>query len=619
MNRLLTFVGRLVPMRLRVLPLGLCLAMAWGAVELIWRFRYGLASPAMGIIYVLLATLVGGALLGSKGSACEKLVAGSALVAASYAVFASNGHQRLFLPIVAMLAAVGLARIGPKRTLERKVRFSDILVGSALSLLVMRTTYFADRLSLSEPFPRGFAWIDTPHWLHLSYAAERGFPLQDPLFHGEVVNYHFGAFVLVAAVRALTGLPMHVAYAVVHVTFSFTICWLLAWSMPGWFGVVRGRGAQICAILVGVAWLEVLTLNLSSLVATGVAFWFLFEVSRAKAWSAAVRTILAAVALGVTKEVQFVHALVLAAFLAGPVALRGRSFKPIGAVGIGFFCAKIIQGLTLHPNERINLTVFWERLEPEALTAEARNSWAWLSLGILGALVLGGLRKRRVPLTPVLASLTCAVVGLLIHNAVLPATTPPREPISALWLRIDMGQFAFSARHILLVTLALSGLATWFRFAQPSLTSRAGLVLALGLNAVFALGRVPYQSAKRQHPEEQGDDPVVAALSRIEPRTSIVAADVLNWNGENPHWAAFFGHQFFVLRKGRWATAYPSFAAAWADQELLFSTSDPNVARGIVRKHGITHLIEDLRRPAKWLAAVAPTFQDSHFRMYDLR
>lgn len=141
----------------------------------------------------------------------------------------------------------------------------------------------------------------------------------------------------------------------------------------------------------------------------------------------------------------------------------------------------------------------------------------------------------------------------------------------------------------------------------------------LSLNAAFSLGRVPYQSARRDLPEERGDDPGVAALSHIDPKSSVIAADVTHWNGENPHWAAFFGHQFFVLRAGRWATAYPSYASAWADQKTLFSTSDEATAREIVRRRGITHMITAVSRPAKWLADVKPTYEDADFRMYDLR
>jgi hypothetical protein len=265
-----------------------------------------------------------------------------------------------------------------------------------------------------------------------------------------------------------------------------------------------------------------------------------------------------------------------------------------------------------HSREHVAFALHRAHLFTDFLAGELERNAAWVTFGA-GALVVAAAWRRRMPVLPraIGAGLACYLAGLFVWNVLSPVITPPRDALGAEWLGRDMAQFSSFGRQVLVVAVVLAAIAAWIRLARPSVRARAAVVALLAVDATFSLWRCPTDG-------EPPDDLVVPILERIDPNASVVAADRLNWNEENPHWAALFGHQFFVLRTGRWSTAFPSREEMLADQKTLFETTDGPRAIRIVERRGITHLIEDRARPVPWLAAHAAAFENARYRLHVL-
>jgi hypothetical protein len=591
-------------------------APALAAAEVAFRLAYGWPSPIMGLAYGLAALAVGHATLGALATRAPlalRFVVGAVVICAAYAIACALHAPGALAIVVGPAAAVGAVRLGRSGLLARRVGLGDVVAAVGVAALAARAVWFADRLQLFAPHPTSFGWIDTPFWLSLAHGADRGVPIPDLLFHGGRANYYFGAFVLVAAVRRLTGLPMHVAYFVTMLSSLLATTALFSAGLRAWFGVRRaGPVAGAMTGLSTLVWVELFTQNASTMVALPVTLSALLLVTRARSWSHLALVLVLVAAVAVTKEVQLVAVLLLGAVVAAGRWSRTRARGPMVAVVASAVVAKVLQLAVLRPDQRVALALNHENLSGEVVTVVLKEAAPFVTLGLAAALALVRFRHRLPGFAQaVVAASACYAVGLAIWLCVLPVVTPPLDPFSKGWLRLDVFQFVHFGRQAMLAAIGLAAIAAWLRFAaaRAGRASTAVLLGGLALTAVFSMWRGP----PRGEP-----DPIVPVLEQVPPRASVIAADHLHWNGENPHWAAYFGHQFFVMRTGRWVTAYPHFARATEEQRVLFSTRDPAEALRIARERGITHLIEDRGRPVPWLAGRPAAFETPAYRLHVL-
>lgn len=595
-----------------VRALALATAFAWAVFEIAWRRGHGWSSPAMGLAYPLVAWLAGAAALGARARTphAVRFAAGAVVIAVSFGGLSAVGLAGGTPILVGAAAAAGAARLGAAGFARARVPLTTVAAALGVVALAARAVWFADRLPVFGPHPTTFPWIDTPLWLDLAYGAERGVPVPDVLFDGGRVNYHFGAFVLVAAVRRLTGVPMHVAYFVTATSAVCATSALAASVLRAFFGVRAGRGAgALLAATATFVWLELFTQNASTTIALPITLAVPIVLARGRRVGELAPVALAIAALAVTKEVQLVSAALLGGAVGVGRALR-RRFIPLGAVVAGGLVGKAAQVALLRPDQRVSLALNHENLTGEIATQVLKDAAPFLVVGLGAAIVAARFRARLPGYAGALAAASvCYLVGLGIWLVLLPVVTPRLDPFSYQWLRIDVFQFVHFGRQVTLGALALAAIGVWSRLAMP----RAGRGLAAGLVVVATFGAI---FSVWRAPPPGPDDPVVPLLARVDPKTSLVAADRLNPNAENPHWAAYFGHRFFVLRTGRWTPAYGHFERASADQRVLFTTDDEAAALAIVRARGVTHVIEDRARPVPWLARRAPLAETPELRLH---
>ncbi len=597
-------------------------------VEAMWRARYHVASPGGGLLFVLAAAAVGHAVFAAsqrsrapRGGIAESFAAGIAVLAVVYGLLSHFGHSSWFSPVVWGGVLVSLAATRPTRWLRRRVGLAPTMAGVVLFALVVRTAYFTDRLDLTTVHPKGFAWIDTPLWLSIAYGVERGCPPPDLLYSGGTLNYHFGEGLVIAAVRAMTGLSMQGAYFATMVSSSLALAALLAGHARQ---LLRApRNASIAAALVGVALLQYITFNFPSVLAIPIFLWMLLELRRITRWSQVPLIAIGLLFLMVAKEVEYVLFVVLGLWIAGVRLWRERRWLPLVAVVLAVAVTRPFYDRLIRIDQKALLRPFVERLDGDWIIGELAHQSPWLLLGAFAVCLSFSARKRGARYFHVLGGACFAYLACMVLSAfVKPTFAPPMDPFSYGWIVKDMAQFELHGRLFLMTALVACVLAFTLRPPFPRSTRRAVAVASIAGLIVYDLlnfWKCPPQSLASVRPEDRGDDPVVPLLAQIEPAGTILAADRINWNDENPHWAAFHGHQFYLLRKGRWATAYRDYAVRVESQRVLFSTDDALVARGIVARAGITHVIESRERPVPWLRGVRPELENEAYRVYDVR
>lgn len=608
------FWDRVAGATVGVRALALAATLGWAALEIAWRRSHAWSSPAMGLVYPLVAWLVGAAVLGARPRLphAVRFVAGAVVIAALYGALCAIGRPAATPALVGPIAAIGAVRLHAVGLARARVRLGAVAAALGVVALALRAVWFADRLPIFGPHPTSFPWIDTPMWLDLAYGAERGVPVPDVLLDGGRVNYHFGAFVLVAAVRRITGVPMHVAYFVTATSAVCATSALFASALRAFFGVRAGRGAgPVLAAVVAFAWLELFTQNASTTMALPITLAAPIVLARGRRLRELAPAAAAIVALAITKEVQLVTVLLLGGAV-GVGRVLARRAAPLGVVVVGGLAAKVVQAAVLRPDQRVSLALARDHLSGELASQILKDTAPYLVLGVAAALVAGRFRSRLPGYAgAIAAACACFVVGLGIWFLLQPVISPPLDEFSYRWILIDVFQFVHFGRQVCLGALALAAIGVWSRLAAP----RAGRALAAGLVAVTTFGAI---FSVWRCPPLGPDDPAAALLARVDPQASLVAADRLAPNGENPHWAAYFGHRFFVLRTGRWAPATRHFERAAADQRVLFATDDEAAALAIVRARGITHVVEDRARPVPWLARRRPLAEEGDLRLHQV-
>jgi hypothetical protein len=597
-------------------------------VEIVWRLRYHIASPATGMLFVVGATAIGrGGLAASartrspRGGSAEAFAAGVATLAVLFGLLSHFHLLVWFLPLSWTFAGASLVATRPRQWLGRRVGPASILAGIGIFFLVVRASYFTDRLDLTTPYPRGFAWIDSPLWLSIAHGAERGCPPPDLLYSGGALNYHFGQGLVVAAIRAMTGLSMQTSYFVAMVTSSVALVMLLATHAR--LLLRAPRAACIATALVGVTLLEYITYNFPTIVALPVFLWLLLEVRRIQKWERIPILVVGVAYLMVAKEVEYVLFLLLGGWIAALRLWKERRWHAVMAVILPFFVTRPFYDQLIRIDQRALLRPFVEHFDLDWVVGEISRRSTWLLLGTVAICVSVSAGKRANRYTAVLGGVFLAYLALVTLGAfVKPTFVPPMDPFSYGWILRDMEQFELHGRLVLGAALVGCALAATqrapFEASRRWVVSTAAIA-GLTIYSLVNLWKVAPQSISSPRPEERGNDPVVPLLAQIDPRIAVIATDRINWNDENPHWAAFFGHQFFMQRRGRWTTAYADYKERLESQRVLFATASVEDAMRIVARGGITHVIETREHPVPWLAQRPPTLENEAYRVYDVR
>lgn len=556
----------------------------------------------------------------------EAFVAGMVVLALTFGLLSHFGWSGRFAILGWTAAGLSLATQRPWR-LARALRSRTVpaasVVGTlAITALIVRAVYYADRLVLTRAHPQAFAWIDTPLWLNVAYGLERSCPPAELLYSGQVLNYHFGAGLVVCAIRAMTGVSMQCAYFVAMCCCSAALVSLvvaharLLLRFP--------RRAWLAPALVGVSLLEYFSKNFPSVVAFPVLLWLALELRRQRRWAQVPVVAAGAMFLMVTKEVEYVHLAILGGWIALLRLWRSteRRWHSAVTLAVALVATRPFYEGLIRIDQKAVLRPFGERLQLEWIMSELARQSPWLVVAAATLAVTRFLGRAGERSFQAVAGGTFAYVGgLLLSSFVEPHFVPPMDPHSLHWILRDMWQFEMHGRILLAIALVATALTMSLRYPVArrlrALTATVSVV-ALGFYATVNVWRCTPLSYLNPRPEERDDDRVAPLLAKVPVAATIVAAEHLNWNDENPHWAAFFGHQFLLLRRGRWVTAYKGFAERVDAQRLLFSTADPVVGRGLAAKHGVTHLIESRDKPVPWLSGATPLAENEVFRVFEL-
>ena len=611
------------------------------ASELVCQYRFAVGSPVRGLVVLPFAWGVGvSARRGLRISVgrVETCLFGTLLLAGVYMAAARAGLTRWFLPVSVALAILGFLLEGRSRIegfLRRPIPIIDIALGVVLLGMCARCSHFTDRLPLDRAYPTDFAWIDTPFWLSLGYALERGFPPPDPLFAGERLGYHFGSGLPVAMMRGLTGLPMHTAFFATTVLALAAFPALLVRLVRSLWPAPRSRrllGWPLAFACIAAAqhfvWAFPTTCGLSLLA---------FSISRTmgvRVWRDAVLLVIAMCALILTKEVHYFFAVCLGGGVVLFALAVRRRWLPGVALAIALAVSRPLHALAVSSHRKVGLSLVEEHLSIEWLRGELVREHGfphsppgaavlWMALGAAALASCFDQRSfqrandRRASLWALGIATATYVAGFLLSVVLTPVFDPPLDSFSYAWLLTDMTQFETAGRLILAVTLLVYGLARFGRLPGTSPQSQTSLSpSSLGMTAIFFL--YPWIHYWKVEPGPP-PDPVVEVLAKIDPATSLIATDHLNWNHENPHWSAFFGHQFLQLRRGRWATASPHYADTLRAQEIILTSASRFDALAAVRRTGTTHVLVARTHPVPWLQEFPSAVENAVYIAYDVR
>jgi hypothetical protein len=454
-------------------------------------------------------------------------------------------------------------------------------------------------------------------------------PAPDLLVHGAHLNYHVGAGVLVAATRALGRLPMSGAYvASVAYLVALSASLLAAFARRARL-LPSGPLASGVALALAFVCSGYVSWNLPTLTALPLLFSGLLFLRVRSPMRRALALAPLLLLLALTKEVHFAFLLLAMVLVAAPhVRQERRAMFHWIAPGLALLFGQWAQRALLRPEQMAHLGLFHERLGWDVLRAQLQQEYGFIytvpgsaAQWLFATLVVGlfswhSLRgiQRQVALIA-----TCMyAVGAMLTLFVRPSFSPPMDAFSYKWLLFDMEQFEKTARLFLFVVLSLLSLGAVLRRTKASRGAGVSLIAGLlALHVVYTWQSLPVGPA-REHPEERGDDDIWALLEQIPTRGTLVAADQFNWNDENPHWAAFRGHQFLALRKGRWTSSLPGHGRVLGEQATLFLSNDQTVGVRTARALGVTHIVVPKERGIPWLRGVPPHLSTSRWAAYEV-
>lgn len=605
------------------------------AVEGYWRSTYALPSPLLALLPFTAAflawRLVERVVYGRPVSSfVEGAVGGGTVLSALFLLLQACKAHVFFAPVVAALALLGAIFGRLKSFVARRVPVWRLPVLLVFFGLAMSASFIVDRLPLTSKNPWMFPWIDTPLWLANAYGVARAFPVPDLLVNGGLLDYHYGASILPVVVRDTTGLPMHVAYVTVMVFYAWAIGPLLLRLLerilhPRW----RTRVALTWIVpLFVVLWYSEFIYNFPTVVAHAIALFALGQVRRIRSWRSLLFLPVLFFILLATKEIDYLFTFVASGVIILQRFLSVRDWK-LGAVMVltGAITAPLFTRL-VRIHQKSSFAFFRERFEDNGLSDFWDLNWSWCLTAVAAA--IAGIylwRRWRAGSFVILAGGAVWCVGTFIAVLLKPVFQPPMNAHFTQWALWDMLQFQQNGNHAIIIALGFVGLVYVL-----GATDRRHLVV---FELVIAVLGIQYfhdhrwRSPLPKRPPNAADasdvatrlgahwdaDPVVDALHAI-PVSGIVMADQFLMNGETPHWVAFFGHRFYLLRTGRWANAQPHFEDMKEKQERVYGTSSAAEAMEIMRAEGVTHIVVDKHRAAKWTSGVTPIFENGAYAVF---
>jgi hypothetical protein len=607
-----------------------------GAVALVseplWQLRFGLGSPLRALIFVALAASSGNLYrqrsLGAGRSrglgACflAGFVLSSTLYLALRALHAP--HWSIVLVLVGF-SAWGAARGAWRPMLMRPLDLPSAGAWLLALWIVGYGEWLMDGLDLTQPHPPHFIWVDTPLWLNFAYGLERGVPARELLFKGGRLNDLYGSGLLPLWLRETTGLPMHTAYASAVVMTGAAMGLMLRSLAQFLYRPDRSGRLMLLRVtpLLGALWLQSWVHNFPSLLGQALLLYAWNEFTRARRWRSLTLLIPATLLLRLTSEVCYVAFLVGAGLFAVWRLHRTRDWRLLAYAGLTLAATLLVGRPLLHGDQGVRWALFAERLNARDIwytlaVEQVLPPYSFAALDVLAvALALASIllcwrRTTHAFIAIGSATVMMAMVGVTI--AVHPQFTPPLSADEDHWVLVGMYHFHRVGSHLALLTLLCGGLVALARVSHvrrwPALS--AGLLMVVAL--WHAEGR--YNRIAQPDPEKPlGNDPILPLLERIDVRRSLVAAQ-LGAGPENPYWAAYFGHRFFCLRRGRWTPAYARYPEIIATQDALFAARDIGEVAALAHREGITHVIVDKLRPTPWAAQARPEVESDLHAVY---
>lgn len=616
------------------------------AFEAVWRSKWGFSSPFLAAValtaFFLTGRLVERGVYGSaRASFSEGAVGGSIVLSVLYLALQAVRLPILFAPLAGVLAIAGALLGNLRPYLRARVTYGKLAIHIGFFVVVAVFASRVDRLSVTEAVPSTFAWIDTPLWLANAWGVADAFPVPDLLVHDGILDYHYGASILPVLVRALTGLPMHVAFEAVTVFYGYA-------TMPLLYALVvrvlRPRRATREALHLAVpcvilGWFAEYIYNFPTIVAHALIVFTLMHVQRIRTWRSALFLPVVFFVLLATKEVDYLFAFIFGGvigayrFLDGyrlferrDLVVRARTLVVLGVAGIA---TKPLYTRLVRINQKMAMHLHHDHLTASWLHREWRSQWHWWLTAAVALLLAAHLWKRRRASAFVLAGgVLTYVVGAAIYIVAEPVFDPPMDAHFTFWTLIDMSQFEQNGRHGLMlalffvaivsllddlrtkqvrvVELASVGLAAWYvhdhRWASPKPWPDP---------AIFDTS----ENIAAKERNVGGVDPVLALLTAI-PRDALVMSNTRIFNGETPHWSAYYGHHFYLLRTGRWAGAQPRFAEMRQIEERVYAAPSAAEALSLMKSEHVTHVLVDKQHSPAWAAELRPLVENDVYAVY---
>lgn len=625
----------------RTRTLSIAAAVLGAAIELLWRTRYGLASPALGLVFVALCFAIGRLaerlVHGRAASGFTEGAASGVVILAFVYELTQAAHLRVvFLPLAVVLGALGVVFGGTRAYLRRRIRLVEVLV---LFILLAGVAAFAngvDLLNLRLPAKTNFEWIATPSWFAQAYGVASGFPVPDPMVHGGLLETEFGASIFPALVRETTRLPLHVSYALVVVFFAYAKAPLALALVRRSFETTRRarRVLELAIPALVLCWTCEHIASFPGMVARTLYFVFALHAVRARSWRSAPALVVIGTLLAITHRPEYVAAVVTALTIAvvRAVARDRRSALVVVAATLptSWFGTRIV-----HHYTATSFALFGDHFHAPWLGLEWSEQWHWFVVAVCALLLARAAWPTRRGLALVLATgaaIFAAGTGTFV--LLLPTASPQMDAHSMEMARFEMMDYAAIGREGLVlacVLVALGWIADTLRVEALRIGALAGVALTgwyvhdhrwvlpqMWLEpSVFDPADAEARILERkQKSGELNPDPAIEVLARVPVEGALVMSDVLLFDGETPHWVAYFGHRFYLLRTGRWAPAQPRFAEMQRRQGIVFATASTDEAMTVLRGEGITHLIVAKDRPLKWAEGLLPVFENERFLLY---
>jgi hypothetical protein len=621
------------PLRLRVWHAVTALGALGLLSELFWQLRFDVGSPLRALTFVALAVSTGdlyrrrtlGA--GRTRGLGQSFVAGFVLSSTLYLTLRIlRAPTWSIVLLLVALGAWGFKQSEWRTMLMRRLDPLSVVAWLPALFIVAYGEWLMDGPQLTQAHPTRFIWVDTPLWLNFAYGLERGVPARELLFKGGQINDAYGSGFLPLWIRETTGLGMHTAYST-----AVMLTGLLMGSMLRTFAQLLYRPDRAgrlllsrVAPLLGALWFQRWVHNFPSLLGQALLLYAWIELARATRWRSLWLLLPTTLLLMLSNEACYFAFLIGAAMLASFRFYRESNWKPLAFTILAVAATRIVYRPLLHPaqgvqwglaEDRLNAQVLWHTLAIE----QVLPPYSFAAIDVLvAALALASIllcwrRSAEVYVMLWSAGIVTAMTGITF--AMQPRFKPALSADEDHWVVVSMYNFHRIGSHVAVLVLLCGALVALSRARRVRSWPKLSAALLIALALQHSEGS--YNLIAQPDPSKPiSDDPVLPLLERIDPKRSLIAAQV-PWGQENPSWAAYFGHRFFCLRRGRWTPAYGRYTQIVAAQDAIFAARNLGEVATITRREGITHVIVDKLQSTAWAGLVRPEVESNQHAVYN--